>query len=133
MRRGPCAPVEVRHVVLQCIPEFSVIARTVRFHHERWDGSGFPCGLSGETISFAARILAIANAFDAMTSDRPYRPALPWQTALAGIGQGAGSQFDTVLAAIFTDAICREVWDNAVSIATDSVRQCNLLERGTRP
>jgi ribonuclease P protein subunit RPR2 len=66
----------------------------VRSHHERWDGDGYPRGLRGEQIPLAARIFAVADCFDAMTSDRPYRRALPVEVALDEIARGAGSQFD---------------------------------------
>jgi ribonuclease P protein subunit RPR2 len=66
----------------------------VRHHHERYDGSGYPDGLRGEDIPLAARIFAVADAFDAMTSDRPYRGAMGVECALAEVRAGAGSQFD---------------------------------------
>jgi HD-GYP domain-containing protein (c-di-GMP phosphodiesterase class II) len=66
----------------------------VRSHHERFDGTGYPGGLSGEEIPLAARIFAIADSFDAMTSDRPYRSALSADEAVAEILAGSGTQFD---------------------------------------
>lgn len=69
-------------------------ATIVRHHHERWDGSGYPDGLSGEHIPFGSRVIAVADTYDAMTSDRPYRSALSWCVALAEIQRSAGSQFD---------------------------------------
>lgn len=66
----------------------------IKHHHERWDGAGYPDGLSGEQIPAGARLLLVADAFDAMTSDRPYRRALSPFTALQEIRAGAGSQFD---------------------------------------
>ena len=66
----------------------------VRTHHERWDGAGYPRGLRGEQIPLAARIFAIADCFDAMTSDRPYRAALSFAEAFDEIRRGAGTQFD---------------------------------------
>jgi HD-GYP domain-containing protein (c-di-GMP phosphodiesterase class II) len=76
----------------------------VLFHHERWDGGGYPAGLSGRRIPVEARILAIADAFDAMISPRPYRRALPHDRALAEIEAGAGTQFDPVAAELFVEA-----------------------------
>jgi HD-GYP domain-containing protein (c-di-GMP phosphodiesterase class II) len=76
----------------------------VLFHHERWDGGGYPAGLSGRRIPIEARILAIADAFDAMISPRPYRRALPHDRALAEIEAGAGTQFDPVAAELFVEA-----------------------------
>jgi ribonuclease P protein subunit RPR2 len=69
-------------------------ASVVRSHHERWDGSGYPDRLSGEGIPIGARIFAVADALDAITSNRPYRPAKPWEDAAAEIAGQAGSQFD---------------------------------------
>jgi HD-GYP domain-containing protein (c-di-GMP phosphodiesterase class II) len=77
----------------------------VRTHHERWDGLGYPSGLRGEEIPLAARIFAIADSFDAMTSDRPYRPAMPLERALDEIRAGAGTQFDPAVADAFLDLV----------------------------
>lgn len=63
-------------------------------HHERWDGSGYPHGIGGESIALPARIVAVADAFDAMTHPRPYRPARPAEEALAELERGAGTHFD---------------------------------------
>lgn len=76
----------------------------VLFHHERWDGSGYPSGRSREQIPPGARILALADAFDAMISNRPYRPALPLQRALAEVRACAGSQFDPAVVRAFLAA-----------------------------
>jgi putative nucleotidyltransferase with HDIG domain len=70
------------------------VAAIVRSHHERWDGRGYPDGLKGEAIPLEARILAVADTFDAMTSDRPYRSALRIEDAYDEIVRGKGSQFD---------------------------------------
>ncbi|AOV06381.1 HD-GYP domain-containing protein [Sporosarcina ureilytica] len=74
----------------------------VYHHHERWDGKGYPDGLAGEEIPLVARITAIADAFDAMTSTRSYRPALPFEEAYKRIIDGSGSQFDPTLVEVFT-------------------------------
>ena len=66
----------------------------VRASHERWDGGGYPDGLAGDDIPLAARIVACADAFSAMTTDRAYRKALPRETAIAELQAGAGGQFD---------------------------------------
>jgi HD-GYP domain-containing protein (c-di-GMP phosphodiesterase class II) len=66
----------------------------VRSHHERWDGGGYPDGLAGEEIPLAARIFAVADTLDALTTDRPYRPAAPVSEARAAIAAAAGTQFD---------------------------------------
>ncbi|WP_047396709.1 two-component system response regulator [Chitinibacter sp. ZOR0017] len=78
------------------------IARTIALsHHERWDGQGYPQGLAGEAIPLAARIVAIADVFDALTSVRPYKAAWTIEDALAHIAAQAGQHFDPALAALF--------------------------------
>jgi HD-GYP domain-containing protein (c-di-GMP phosphodiesterase class II) len=76
----------------------------VLFHHERWDGYGYPSGRAREEIPIGVRILALADAFDAMTSTRPYRPALPFRSALAEVRACAGSQFDPAVVRAFLAA-----------------------------
>jgi putative nucleotidyltransferase with HDIG domain len=75
----------------------------VLYHHERWDGTGYPSGKAGEEIPLEARVLAIADAFDAMTSDRPYRRALTRDEALVEVDRCAGTQFDPRIAAVFLE------------------------------
>ena len=75
----------------------------VLYHHERWDGTGYPTGRAGEQIPLEARVLAVADAFDAMTSDRPYRPALSREEALAEVERCSGTQFDPEIVRIFLD------------------------------
>ncbi|MDQ2910461.1 MAG: HD-GYP domain-containing protein [Actinomycetota bacterium] len=75
----------------------------VLYHHERWDGTGYPSGKAGEEIPVEARVLAIADAFDAMTSDRPYRRALTRGEALAEVERCAGTQFDPEIARVFLE------------------------------
>ena len=76
-------------------------AKAVRHHHERYDGKGYPDGLKGDDIPLIARVVTVADAFDAMTSDRPYRSKRPLATALEEIGRGAGTQFDPTAADAF--------------------------------
>ena len=77
----------------------------VRSHHERWDGTGYPMGLRHEGIPLAARVFAIADSFDAMTNDRPYRKALSVEHAIDEIALGACSQFDPDVVQIFLDLV----------------------------
>ncbi len=74
----------------------------IRHHHERWDGGGYPDHLSGTAIPLGARIVAVPDAWDAMTSDRPYRPALLREEAIPRLRAGAGSQWDPTFVEIFS-------------------------------
>jgi HD-GYP domain-containing protein (c-di-GMP phosphodiesterase class II) len=76
----------------------------VLFHHERWDGSGYPTRRAGAEIPLEGRILAVADAFDAMTSSRPYRSALTVDDALGEVSRCSGSQFDPQIARTFLEA-----------------------------
>jgi response regulator RpfG family c-di-GMP phosphodiesterase len=79
-------------------------ARVVRSHHERWDGRGYPDGLRGSEIPLGARIFSVADALDAMTSDRPYRRARPWSDAVTEIAAQSGRQFDPQVVTAFQDS-----------------------------
>ncbi len=83
--------------ILKDIPDFDDILDGVRHHHERWDGGGYPAGLSGEQIPLPARLIALADAFDAMCSSRTYRAAMARDEVLAVIEKAAGTQFDPSL------------------------------------
>lgn len=80
--------------MLRRIPCFAQAAELAYCHHERWDGTGYPRGLRGEEIPLAARLFAVADVFDALTSDRPYRTALTFEQAAAEIARGRGTHFD---------------------------------------
>ena len=75
------------------VPELAHLAPVIRAEHERWDGGGYPDGLSGDQIPLASRITLVCDAYDAMTSDRPYRKAMSADQARAEIAAGAGTQF----------------------------------------
>ncbi len=81
-------------VIVGAVPGFEETLDTVRHHHERWDGGGYPFGLAGEETPFLARIVSVADAFSAMTTDRPYRKGMEREKALRIIGEGAGTQWD---------------------------------------
>ena len=86
-----------------------LIAKWVRHHHERVDGKGYPDKLAGDAIPFTARLMAVADAFSAMTTDRPYRKGMPTQKALGILEEGAGTQWDAALVAAFVKARCRAI------------------------
>jgi len=79
-------------------PRLQPISPLVRHHHERFDGSGYPDRLAGAAIPFGSRIICLIDAFDAMTTERPYRAALPFEDALVEIARCAGTQFDPLVA-----------------------------------
>ncbi len=85
---------EIGAELVRGLPDAAKIMGIVRAHHERWDGKGYPDGLEGEHIPWGARILAVPDTYDAMTTDRPYRRALTHEAAVAELRQGAGTQFD---------------------------------------
>ncbi len=87
--------------ILATVPELASVIPIVRSHHERWDGQGYPDKLAGEAIPHLARIVAVADAFDAMTSDRPYRRGMPAAAAFAEMEKQAGKQFDPQYASAF--------------------------------
>jgi len=87
--------------ILAHVDEYSEIATVVRHHHERVDGQGYPDGLDSENIPLVSRIIAVADAYNAMTSDRPYRDAMPSRVARLRLAQAVDSQFDTAVVAAF--------------------------------
>jgi putative nucleotidyltransferase with HDIG domain len=100
-------PVIAERILAPVISDRRIIA-AVRHHHERYDGNGYPDGLAGDRIPLAARILCAADAYDAMTSNRPYRPAHPREYALAQLHDGAGTQFDSAVIEAVTHILRRD-------------------------
>jgi putative nucleotidyltransferase with HDIG domain len=92
---------EIGERILRNVDDYSEIADVVRSHHERIDGMGYPDGLHGDAIPLLARIIGVADAYDAMTSDRPYREALPSRVARMRLAQAVETQFDTSVVAAF--------------------------------
>lgn len=92
---------EIGAEILGNIKQLQDVVPGVLYHHERWDAKGYPYGLAGERIPLLGRIICVADSFDAMSSTRTYRPALPLQTVLAEIKRCAGVQFDPALANVF--------------------------------
>jgi putative nucleotidyltransferase with HDIG domain len=110
--------------ILGKVETYADTARIVRHHHERVDGNGYPDGLVGDDIPLISRILAVADAYDAMTSDRPYREAMPSRVARLRIAQAVDTQFDTTVVAAF-EAI--------LASASDEYRQGSTTGRGVEP
>jgi putative nucleotidyltransferase with HDIG domain len=91
--------------IISTIPSLMEIVPAVTHHHEHWDGSGYPGGLAGDAIPLVARVLATADAFDAMTTSRPYRRAMPVAEAVAELKRCSGSQFDPEMVAALLQAL----------------------------
>ena len=89
--------------ILEPIPAYSEVVPIVHQHHEYYNGQGYPAGLSGDKIVLGARILAVADVYDALSSDRPYRDGLSHERAIEFIGQGAGGQFDPEVVRVFLE------------------------------
>lgn len=114
---GPLTPSEYAHIqthpliserILVPVAELNGALQMIRNHHERWDGGGYPDGLKELEIPLGARILTLADAYDAMTSQRPYRPALPHEVALREIEKGAGRHFDPSLSRLFLELMAAQ-------------------------
>jgi putative nucleotidyltransferase with HDIG domain len=103
IRRHPGIGVEI----LEPIPVFHDILPIVHYHHERWDGAGYPAGLAGEAIPLLARVVAVADVYDALTSDRPYRAGMPREKAIQIIEEGSGTQFDAAIVPVLRRALGR--------------------------
>ena len=96
---------EIGYRILNTVNDMSAMAQYVLFHHERWDGTGYPKGLKGEEIPLQSRIIAVADAYDAMSSERSYRSALPEAIVIEELQKNSGLQFDPDLVKLFIDKI----------------------------
>jgi diguanylate cyclase (GGDEF)-like protein len=95
-------------LIIRGLPDMGLVREAVAYHHERWDGTGYPHGQAGEQIPLLGRIMALADALAAMTHDRPYRRGRSFEQALAEIRKGAGTQFDPDLIDDFIAAVSTE-------------------------
>jgi len=93
--------------IVEQLRELSAVAPAILHHHERWDGTGYPSGLRGRQIPLEARIIAVADSFSAMTTDRPYRRRLSAAQARAELRRCAGTQFDPEVVSVFCAGIAR--------------------------
>lgn len=100
---------ELGYQILRSINEFSRLAEYTLSHHERWDGGGYPRKLKGKEIPLEARIIAIADAYDSMTSDRAYRKAMDRQIAVEELKKGAGTQFDPYIVKVFVEEVFEDL------------------------
>jgi putative nucleotidyltransferase with HDIG domain len=110
---------EIGASIVEQIEFLTSIAPIIMHHHERWDGEGYPAGLAGEEIPMLARVLAVADAFDAMTADRTYRRALPFATARLELARGAGTQFDPRIVSVFLRILDRRAAAGALGVFAD--------------
>ena len=117
LKPGPLDPDERREIerhpeissyILAELDMPAIVKQMVRSHHERYDGGGYPDGLAGEEIPLSARILTVADTLDAMTSDRPYRKAMPMVRALEVIEENSGTQFCPVVVAALRRCLLRD-------------------------
>jgi HD-GYP domain-containing protein (c-di-GMP phosphodiesterase class II) len=119
--------------ILQGAPALRPIARLVRASHERWDGSGYPDRLRGDEIPLGARIVSVCDAYEAMTTERTYRAAIPHEVACQELRRCAGTQFDPAVVEAFL-AVIEDEGDegalDAAQMAAGHVR--TLLEAGSR-
>jgi putative nucleotidyltransferase with HDIG domain len=110
--------------ILAGIEAFQPYLEGIRHHHERFDGSGYPDGLVGDAIPLDARIIAVADAFDAMTSERPYRPSLSGADALAELRRASNTHFDPAIVEAFARTLTRT--DTPQTAPTRAQRQRTL-------
>ena len=110
---------EIGERILSNVDTYSEIAAVVRHHHERIDGEGYPDGLKGDTIPLLSRIIAVADAYNAMTSDRPYRDAMPSRVARLRLAQGVESQFDTSVVVAFEAILAGATEDYRLALAPE--------------
>ena len=96
---------EIGYRITLSTPELAHIAKSILHHHERWDGKGYPYGLSEFEIPVTSRIVSIVDAYDAMVNDRPYRKAMPREAAIEELGRCKGTQFDPHLVDVFLNQL----------------------------
>jgi len=102
---------EIGYRILNTVNDMADMANYVLCHHESWDGKGYPKGLKGEQIPFVSRIITIADTYDAMTSERSYRSALPEEFVIAELQKNAGIQFDPELVRVFIEKVLGQTID----------------------
>lgn len=121
---------EIGERILRNVDDYSEIADVVRSHHERIDGMGYPDGLHDNEIPLLARVIGVADAYDAMTSDRPYREALPSRVARMRLAQAVETQFDTAVVAAFEAILAAADDDYRTGRGSSFMRERTQLEQG---
>ena len=99
---------QIGYNILSSVNEYGPLANIVLYHHERWDGNGYPSGLKEEEIPLESRIIAVADAYDTMISDQVYRKGMNEIVALRIIESEAGKQFDPLIVRIFLDEVINQ-------------------------
>jgi HD-GYP domain-containing protein (c-di-GMP phosphodiesterase class II) len=129
MKRHP----DIGAEILDRMEGFHELVPLVRYHHERWDGGGYPAGLAGETIPLGARVLSVADTLDAMLSDRPYRPTRNLKEVVKLILADSGRQFDPAVITAFlalTKKKDRGFFKNSAASVDQSLRRSGVLSVG---
>jgi len=112
--------------ILEPIAAYAEVIPIVLHHHEYFNGEGYPDGLAGEAINIGARIFAVADSFDALTSDRPYRRALDRTYAIETIKRGTGSQYDPDVVKTFLEVMAQEVREGDIDENRENIYSINL-------
>ena len=123
---------EIGERILAKVEDYAEIAAIVRHHHERFDGNGYPDGLAGDEIPFLSRVIAVADAYNAMTSDRPYREAMPSRVARLRLAQAVETQFDTSVVAAFEAILAGAPEEYRLGKSADFALEMREHERGRR-
>jgi HD-GYP domain-containing protein (c-di-GMP phosphodiesterase class II) len=105
-------------LIVSAIPNLSETLPAIRHHHERYDGRGYPDGLAGEEIPLLGRLMAVADAFSAMTTDRPYRKGMPYADAVSELRRGRGTQWDPE----YVDAFLRALGNRSTIAPDDALK-----------
>ena len=119
--------------ILAKVDDYAEIAKIVRHHHERVDGQGYPDGLAGDEIPLISRIISVADAYNAMTSDRPYRDAMPSRVARMRLAQSVESQFDTTVTAAFEAILAGATEDYRSGSRFDFLHEAGDASQGEAP
>ena len=126
MKQHPTATLHV----LGHIRSISDATPAILHHHEHFDGSGYPDGLAGEDIPLASRILLVTDAFDAMTTDRPYRKAMPVEVAIEELERNSGSQFDSTIVEAFLRILARDGAQPLLSLRSAATKTAATVRTG---